>query len=352
MHIPPLVFEPILQPRIWGGRWLCNLGKRIPADQTIGESWEIADIPGSPPGELSVIASEPFKGMPLRQLLQREPHAIMGDAPLWQAAQSSERHAATNETGQGVFPLLIKYLDAQQNLSVQVHPDDVFVSQNPDAHLKSEAWVIIHAQPGAVIYKGIKPGVTPSEFRRHIAANTLIDDLVAIPVSVGECHYLPSGTCHALGAGVVVAEVQTPSDTTFRVYDWGRADAGRALHIDQAMQCIRFDQHAHAPGSRPQRPIDYNNLRITQLTSCEYFSIERIDANDAGVLEIVTNNQPQVWMVISGRVSIQDARHQTDLAVGTTALIPAALQNASAMIERGSWVLRITLPSSIARMIA
>src|SRR5438105_11357547 len=120
-------------------------------------------------------------------------------------------------SAEGGFPLLIKYLDARENLSVQVHPDERYVARHPEAHLKSEAWVVIHAEPGAVIYKGVKPHVKPQDFAEHIRTNQVVDDLIAIEVKVGECHYLPSGTCHALGAGIVVAEIQTPSDTTFRV---------------------------------------------------------------------------------------------------------------------------------------
>ena len=135
------------------------------------------------------------------------------------------------------------------NLSVQVHPDDAYVRRHPEARLKSEAWHILDAQPGSVIYAGLKPGVDRDSFAQAIEDGTVVDKLVAIPAVPGECHYLPSGTCHALGAGVLVAEVQTPSDTTFRVWDWGRTS--RELHIEQALECI-----------------DFSGVSVLQTTTC------------------------------------------------------------------------------------
>ena len=227
----PLQFEPIYKPKVWGGRALESLGRALPGDTSnrIGESWELADLSKSSASgggggqERSVIANGPLAGKTLHDVIQRYGDRLLGRLRL---------------NDDGGFPLLVKFLDAQQNLSVQVHPSVDYAQEHPDAHLKSEAWYIIDAQPGAVIYKGIRDGVTAEQFRQAIDAGQVEELMIPVPVKTGDCHYLPSGTCHALGAGILVAEVQTPSDTTFRVYDWGRTD--RELHLEQAMQCIHF----------------------------------------------------------------------------------------------------------------
>ena len=142
-------------------------------------------------------------------------------------------------TPAGGFPLLVKYLDAREHLSVQVHPSPDYAKSHEGAHLKTESWLILDADEGAMLYKGLKPGTSGADLQRAIESGTVPDLLIAEPAVVGQCHTLPSGTVHALGAGVLVAEVQTPSDTTFRVYDWAKEYGrdGRELHIDQALEC-------------------------------------------------------------------------------------------------------------------
>jgi mannose-6-phosphate isomerase len=307
---------------------------------SIGESWELADLPETIPEGRSRIRNGELAGMTLHQAIARHRDLIVGDARL---------------TAEGGFPLLIKYLDARENLSVQVHPDHAYVARHPDAHLKSEAWVVVKSRPHAVIYKGVKPKVTAEQFTEGIRAGTAVDDLNAVPVKPGDCHYLPSGTCHALGAGIVVAEIQTPSDTTFRVYDWGRTavpgNPARELHLDQAMQCIHFGELL--PPQRLPGPIEVRGVRTTALAQTEYFQIERLDALTMARFSIVTSGLPEVWMLISGsgRIEYPNAA-AVELAAGTTVLIPAALTDATAVLARGSWALRIKLPSPLKGMIA
>mgnify|MGYP006280717225 CR=1 FL=1 len=336
-EVGPIVLEPLLKHRVWGGRRLERYGKVLPVDETpIGESWEVADLPQAIEDGRNAIIDGPWKGMTLREAIARDREAILGDAEL---------------TPDGGFPLLIKYLDAQENLSVQVHPTAAFVKRHPEAHLKSEAWYVLEAEPGAVIYKGVKPGVEPAQFREHIAENTVVDDLVAVPVEAGDCHYLPSGTCHALGAGVVVAEVQTPSDTTFRVYDWGRT--GRELHVDEALACIDFSDEPTAEAG-PDMPMTVGGLRSQRLVRTEYFSIERVEALEQGaVLHAVTQRQPVVWMFAEGRGRLEWPGGLLDMGRGRTALLPAALDGrAEATLEAGATVLVVQLPSRIDHMIA
>jgi mannose-6-phosphate isomerase len=203
-----------------------------------------------------------------------------------------------------------------------------------------------------VIYKGLKPGVTREAFARHIRDNTVVNDLVAVPVKAGDCHYLPSGTCHALGAGILVAEVQTPSDTTFRVYDWGRpASAGRELHVEQALECIDFDAAAPARID-PPIPNKRQGLTTTRLTRTEFFEIERVDADAGSGFQIVPQGRPEVWMMLDGRGEIRgDAGHAVELRRGMTILVPAAARAWQASFEKRTWLLCVRLPSPLRNLI-
>ncbi len=245
----PLLFRPVLLEKVWGGRRLARLGKNLPhPSNPFGESWELADMAstsasGAGGGAVrSIIANGPLAGQTLNQAL-----TLWGD-DLFPAG-------ATSTAASTGFPLLIKFLDASENLSVQIHPSRAFLKANsstPHAnpyHLKTESWYIVDAEPGAMLYIGVKPGVSSLQFAAHVHDGTVADDLIALPAIPGECHTLPSGTMHALGAGVLVAEVQTPSDTTFRVFDWGRE--GRELHIEQSLACGTF---ADTPLDRATEP--------------------------------------------------------------------------------------------------
>ena len=208
--------------------------------------------------------------------------------------------------------------------------------------------MIIEADPGAVIYKGVKPHVTAAQFAEHIRGNEVVDDLVAVPVKAGDCHYLPSGTCHALGEGIIVAEIQTPSDTTFRVYDWGRT--GRDLHIEPALECIDFGS-APVGASGANRPIEVDGLRTTLLLETEYFTIERVEALQAVTLPLVTDDMPVVWMVVAGVGRLRGGGIEIPLAAGTTALLPAALEDGAGELDRPGSLLRVSLPPPTRGMI-
>lgn len=337
----PIVLEPILKPRVWGGRGLARLGRTLPPAEPIGESWEIADLPASIPDGRSTIANGPLAGRTLREALEAHRASIMGTAP-------------TAEDGG--FPLLVKYLDARENLSVQVHPPRRYVETHPGTHVKNEAWVVIGAEPGAVIYQGVHDGVSPADFARHVADGTVVDDLVELPVQIGSCHYLPSGTVHALGAGVLVAEVQTPSDTTFRVYDWQR---GRELHVTEALACIDFGSNGAASTQtaqtgRSEEPIHVDGLATTTLLDCEHFGIERVEVISEGPRElpVVTNDLPVIWMITAGGGSLRGGGVEVALRAGTTVLHPAALRDASGRLDGGCDLLQVTLPSPIRGMLA
>jgi len=304
----PLLFRPILKDKVWGGRALEQFGKALPAGQNIGESWELADLDatsasgGGGGSAHSIIENGPLAGKTLRDAINLWGSALMGTAKL---------------TPAGAFPLLVKFLDARENLSVQVHPSPAYAAANRDAHLKTESWYILAAEPGAVIYKGVKPGVTCEAFAAHIKDNTVANDMIAIPAVPGEIHNLPSGTCHALGAGVLVAEIQTPSDTTFRVFDWGRV--GRELHIEKALACTDF-------GPAPCGAALPAGSRRARLVTTEFYTIEEARPVAGERTPLKVTGGPTVIMMLRGGGELRGVSHASVvLRAGATALVPASL---------------------------
>jgi mannose-6-phosphate isomerase len=336
LPIYPLTFTPIYKEKVWGGRTLEKLGRTLPGepDAMIGESWELADLAqtsvsgGGGGAERSVIANGPLAGRTFADVIENTGAASLGNLPL---------------TEDGGFPILLKFLDARQHLSVQVHPSPAYADAHDDAFLKSEAWYILAADPGAVIYKGVKSGVTPQQFREAIEQDRVEPLLITVPVKPGDCHYLPSGTCHALGEGVLVAEVQTPSDTTFRVYDWGRT--GRELHVDQAIECIDFgppDVSKYEPNTKIQGAF----AEITRLVTCEYFRIDRFTV-DTAQGQALSYEQPAVWMVLDGNGSIScDGSPDVTFGRGQTLYIPPGMRNGNLKVDAGTTWLEVTFPQA------
>jgi len=242
----PLKFKPIYKKRIWGGQKLREVfGKDIPADEKIGESWEVADLPD----DKSVIINGELAGQTLGSAIEEYPEEIMGD-----------------ENFQGPFPLLIKFLDAEDILSVQVHPDEQTCRRTGKGQPKTECWYILYASPEAVIYKGLKSGTKKEQFAEAIKQGTVADMLVKVTVKAGQCHFLPAGTAHSIGAGLLIAEIQTPSDTTYRVFDFNRVDdtgKPRQLHIEEALQSIHFDECGdNLPITTIGRLVDTESFKI------------------------------------------------------------------------------------------
>lgn len=301
----------MLLSKVWGGSNLTKVGKKVPPGAKIGESWELADLAstsssGAGGGAFrSLIANGSLQGKTLADALSAWGSAV---------ALPSKR------SPQDGYPLLVKYLDAQENLSIQVHPSAAYANAHPGAYLKSECWYILSATPGAVIYKGLQPGTTRERFAQAVKDGTVVDLLVAIEAIPHQCHNLPSGTCHALGAGVVVLEVQTASDTTFRVYDWGRT--GRELHIQESLDCIDFDSAPPAPTIFNPREADGGTLFT------EYFTLsQRTTRKDP----IDLSGHVGPFMVISGSGNLcwtdslgETSSHAIPVASGTTGLIPGA----------------------------
>lgn len=302
----PLVFHPIPQPRIWGSDRLSTLlGKPFDLNDCIGESWEISGLRGNE----SRVRGGAFDGLSLTEMIARHHTQLLGQG----AVETSE------------FPLLIKFLDAAQHLSVQVHP------KPPAAHVKHEAWYIVHAEPGAELFIGLNEGVTAEDVRR--AANTpeMRGLLHARPARAGDCFYLPSGTLHALGAGIVVAEVQTPSDVTYRLYDWERVDASgkpRKLHIDDGLENIRYDV-GESEIVQPRRQFSADGHTRTRVCECDRFTIDEWRTDDGTFPWHRTFDRPTILMILCGSLNVKAAESSIEVTTGQTLLLSASLPSAS-----------------------
>ena len=296
-----LKFEPIYKQRIWGGQKLREVfGKELPPGEKIGESWELADLSE----DKSVIANGELAGRTLRSAIEQYPKEITGD-----------------ENFPLPFPLLIKILDAEDVLSVQVHPDPETCLRMGKGEPKTECWYIIAAEPGAVIYKGLKKGITKEQFAEAIEKGTVAEMLVKVPVEAGQCHFLPAGTAHAIGPGLLIAEIQTPSDTTYRVFDWNRLDdAGKAreLHIEQALESINFDQSSD----------DLLMTTIGLLADCEYFTIDKGHQGKNCEL-LLSPGEMKTLIVLSGCGTILGTEGDiVEFSAGDCLLVPAAYEGA------------------------
>jgi mannose-6-phosphate isomerase len=304
----PLRFEPIFQPRIWGGRRLADLFQRpLPGNDPIGEAWVLSDRDDFP----SRIADGPLKGQTLHELLTTHGKEIFG------------RHAERFQR----FPLLLKFLDARETLSVQVHPSDRHTQLLPPGERgKTEAWVVLQAEPQSRIYAGLKPGTTCEQLQAALDDGRVADHLASFTPKPGDGVFLEAGTVHALGGGVVLFEVQQNSDVTFRLHDWDRIDAktgkSRQLHIEQSLACTDFSRGAVGPVA----PIVEASAPVQRerLFDCPFFQLRRITAQrDFDVTP--RDDRCLVLVALAGRGELRYHGHNTTISGGDVLLLPAAL---------------------------
>lgn len=320
----PLRFTPILKELIWGGRRLGTiLQKAIGPGGHYAESWEIADYRD----DISVIADGPLAGVSLRELARNRPGDVYGPG--------------VAPTGQ--FPLLVKFLDAQRVLSVQVHPDDELGQRLANDNGKTEAWVVLHAEPGSLIYAGLRPGVSRAEFASALKAGAVEPLLHRFEPESGDCIMIPAGTVHAIGAGVLLAEIQQMSDATFRVYDWGRLGADgkpRQLHLTEALESIDFEAGPVNPLTARAEPTRGGTCE--RLAHCRYFALDRLRLRapaSVGCFDRFT-----ILLGLGGAAEIMSQGTSTRLEYGQTVLLPASLGACEVVPDGEAVILTCVLP--------
>jgi mannose-6-phosphate isomerase len=353
----PLPLRPILHPRAWGGDRLRALRPDSeiaahPAGEPIGESWELADLPEPVAHGRSGVSSGPFAGRTLHDLLTTERRRILGLA---------------TPRADGAVPLLLKVLDSREALSIQVHPSPAYAARHPGCAEKHEGWLVLDAGPQACIHRGFLRHLDRSEVAALVRSGGIRDLLQREPVRRGDFVWLPSGTCHALGGDLLVAEIQTPSDTTFRVDDWGRRHAHRPLHLEEAIEAIDGRAASALPPIVPTLPdgetsgagaIAAEGFRSIDLHRTPWFSIELIDAAAGAVLPMGAPGAAVAWMLLEGDATIAPesggaaAFEPLRLRGISTLLQPAAMARGELRMDTACRLLRIPLAQPLDTMLA
>lgn len=301
-------FQDIYKSLIWGGSKIAAFkGKTIPL-KTVGESWELSAVEGN----YSVVANGDETGLTIVDLMQRYGAKLVG-------------HHVARYFGE-TFPLLIKFIDARDNLSIQVHPDDKLAAARHNTFGKTEMWYVVDAEPGAGLYSGFSQEITPEEYVERVANNTLMDVLQFHPVKAGDVFYLPAGRVHAIGSGVFIAEIQQTSNITYRIYDYNRVDKDgnpRELHTEQAKDAIDYKMYDDLVTSyRPEKN------KPVGLVDCPYFTTALLQADVAMERPVAVNDSFMVYMCVQGHARIADNNGAwVDLQQGETCLVPAAIES-------------------------
>ncbi|MBK5721024.1 class I mannose-6-phosphate isomerase [Dysgonomonas sp. Marseille-P4677] len=304
MKLYPLKFGPILKSIIWGGNEICKFKGVTPAQEGIGESWEISSVEGN----VSVIANGELAGKDLGEVIALYKDQLVG-----------KNNFHTFGT---TFPLLIKFIDARDNLSIQVHPDDELAKKRHNSFGKTEMWYVINAAPEAFLYSGFEKQMTPDSYVKSIEDNTFVDSLAKHNVKAGDVFFLPAGRVHAIGAGTFIAEIQQTSNITYRIYDYNRKDAngnGRELHTELAKDAIDFklyDNYKNSYVRKENQPV--------LLESCQYFTTNLLELTKDVTRDYSEIDSFVAYICMGGACNIRDDKGN-DLSVkqGETILIPA-----------------------------
>ncbi len=327
-HIYPLTFIPVFRDYIWGGRHLGTLfGRELPPG-IVAESWDISGHPSSP----TKVASGHWEGRTLNEVLEELGTDLVG-------TRFSEMLT------RGKFPLLVKLLDANASLSVQVHPDDPYARAHEDGELgKSEMWYVLHAEPDAELVYGLAVGVTPESFREAIENSTLEEQLHRVPIAAGDCVHISPGTVHSLLAGAVVAEIQQNSDTTYRVYDWGRVGEDgepRPLHVEKALDVIDW-QCVEPKKVEPEPIAEEEGMEHSLLVRDPKFVVERLVLESgAGFSGRCDGTTFEIWGCLEGAGHVGWAGQALPVEAVRFVLLPAALGEYVIRAEESGLFLRV-----------
>ena len=307
MKLYPLLFEPNLHEVVWGGKKLTKW-KQLPAhEQPVGESWEVSCVPQS----VSVIANGEAKGMDLASYIAQQPAEVLG---------KGVAKAYDNQ-----LPLLVKFIDAKRNLSIQVHPNDEMAARLFHKKGKSEMWYVISAEPGAYLYAGFKTAINAQEYRRLIAEGDITTVLAKHRVHPGDVFYIPAGRVHAIGEGIVLAEIQQSSDLTFRIYDYGRLGMDgkpRELHTDLAAEALDYNVYDNY-----RTTYSHEALKAKEVLATRYFNVRVVDTETPFHRNLLKYDSFIISLCIEGdcKIKIRATGDEITLREGYSCLIPAAI---------------------------
>lgn len=303
-NLYPLKFKPILKSIIWGGSDISKFKKIEPIQEGIGESWEISGVSGN----ISIISNGRLSGTPLDTLLSEAKEQLVGTEVYRKFGNK--------------FPLLIKFIDAQDNLSIQVHPDDTLANERHNSFGKTEMWYVVKAAPNAFLYSGFEKEISPDEYEKSVEDNSFTNSLKKHFVKEGDVFFLPAGRVHAIGSGCFIAEIQQTSDITYRIYDYNRKDAQgntRELHTEIAKDAIDFkvyDSYVTEYKKQINQPVE--------LVTCQYFSTNLLELNESINRNYKTKDSFVIYMLLAGSAEIEDnKRNILKLSQGESLLIPA-----------------------------
>lgn len=304
MNLYPLKFKPILKSIIWGGSEICKFKNLTPLQEGIGESWEISGVEGN----VSVVANGELENKTLDEIIHLYKDRLVG-----------KRNFETFGT---TFPLLIKFIDARDNLSIQVHPDDELGKLRHNSFGKTEMWYVINASQGAFLYSGFAKQMTPDSYVKSIEDNTFMDYLEKHDVKAGDVFFLPAGRVHAIGAGTFIAEIQQTSNITYRIYDYNRTDAKgnpRELHTELAKDAIDYKVY----DSHKNNYVRHKNEAVT-LESCKYFTTNLLELDQPIDRDYSLTDSFVIYICMGGSCVITDDRgYELSIQQGESILIPA-----------------------------
>ena len=307
MNLYPLKFQPILKSIIWGGEEISRFKHLKNEMQGIGESWEVSAVEDN----VSIVENGDLAGTPLDVLINKAKEKLVGKK--------------VYDKFEDKFPLLIKFIDAQDDLSIQVHPDDKLAQERHNSFGKTEMWYIVKAAPEAFIYSGFKEKITPEQYVERVANNTFTDTLQKHYVKEGDVFFIPAGRVHAIASGCFVAEIQQTSNITYRIYDYNRKDASgnsRELHTELAKDAIDYTVY-------DSYKTDYKSVpnSTNELVSCEYFTTNLLEIDKAFKQNISDIDSFMIYMCLEGNCELEDNKQNTiNISQGETILIPADTQ--------------------------
>ena len=313
----PFTFKPILKKVIWGGSDICPFKGITPVENGVGESWELSHVEGN----YSIVDNGELEGKSLDELIRSYGKELLGEKVM-------ERFGTT-------FPLLIKFIDARDNLSIQVHPDDELAKKRHNSFGKTEMWYVIKAEKGAGLYSGFSEQIDAEEYVKRVENNTIMDVLQRYDVNEGDVFFLPAGRVHAIGAGCFIAEIQQTSNITYRIYDYNRKDANgktRELHTDLAREAINYevlDDYRTKYEPLKDEPVE--------LVACPYFTTSLYDMTEEISCDYSELDSFVIFICMEGACKIKDNEgNELKVGAGESILLPATTQDVTITPEAGN----------------